>query len=1097
MPRAQTCGDIRQVLRDAVADLDHVLPAQAPIRDFVHHNTLHGFQHLPFHEALAASERLTGARGYLPEDRYREFYDQGRIDRDDLAQVLCADPALGAQEVICSKEARPIRRLDIYVAAMLHPFKPVTACQLTWQVEELHAFQAFQPDVDEQSRNSLLAAARAFDIDGEAAAIEDLWEACLEGLGLTHYILHPEELTDLSPEQAEQMLGEVATDDEESEAGQPLMDLLVRREANHLLKALLDRMGGDLTLRGLMLAVTGRDILDDLRPTLLRQLAGYLDQGLAAWHPQAREEGFYAAWRRSAAADPGWVFEELPDWHAHLESLPDDPLETVITELRRLGLNQARWAGYLQRLALEIPGWSGMFLWRHLHPGYEGLEPERVEMMDYLAVRLVLEHLFAQRLCTQLWQVEASIDLIRWHFRRHNAEFLVRYSLYNTRLPEYLASLAHRLAAQATGHGPGEKEWWQAAHMINTWRESPAADRPEGHSVYGSAWRLFRLSQHLGLTGADIRSLDHHQVEDMLSALDRLTPDRTGYLWLQSYELHYRDQLFNALTANHGRERRPRQETSAQLVFCMDDREEGTRRHLEEIDPSVATFGAAAHFGVPNYWRGLDDAQVTPLCPVVVTPEHEVREGPREGQEALRARREKRRRHRLRLGNLLHQESRRDPLNTALLIPLAASGALVTLAGKLFAPLALGSLLDGLRRRYDLEVATEVAISAGPDDRAPTPEEPRLGFTDAEQVDRVETVLRNIGLIDAFAPLVVIMAHGSSSQNNPHVAAYDCGACSGRHSGPNARILAAMANRPEVRAQLATRGIRIPEGTWFLGAEHNTCTEELEWYDLHTLPEGLRDAMAALRGSLDEACRRHAHERCRRFASAPPSPTPEQALAHVTGRAFDFSQARPELGHATNAAAFIGRRSMSRGAFFDRRVFLISYDATTDPSGEVLERLLLANAPVGAGINLEYYFSTVDNDGYGCGSKVTHNLTGLFGVMDGASSDLRTGLPRQMIEIHEAMRLQVVVEATTETLTEIYTRQPPLQELIGNGWLLVSAMDPDSGALSVFDPRQGFLPWQGKRNPLPRVKESRAWYEGQHGPLSPALLATAKGSAHA
>ena len=62
--------------------------------------------------------------------------------------------------------------------------------------------------------------------------------------------------------------------------------------------------------------------------------------------------------------------------------------------------------------------------------------------------------------------------------------------------------------------------------------------------------------------------------------------------------------------------------------------------------------------------------------------------------------------------------------------------------------------------------------------------------------------------------------------------------------------------------------------------------------------------------------------------------------------------------------------------------------------------------------------------------------------MDGTGSDLRTGLPKQMIEIHEAMRLQVIVEASIEVLTRIYQRQPPLQELIGNGWLLLSAKDP-------------------------------------------------------
>ena len=94
----------------------------------------------------------------------------------------------------------------------------------------------------------------------------------------------------------------------------------------------------------------------------------------------------------------------------------------------------------------------------------------------------------------------------------------------------------------------------------------------------------------------------------------------------------------------------------------------------------------------------------------------------------------------------------------------------------------------------------------------------------------------------------------------------------------------------------------------------------------------------------------------------------------------------------------------------------MSYDPTIDSNHGVLERILAAVGPVGAGISLEYYFSSVDNETFGCGTKLPHNVTGLIGVMNGHQSDLRTGLPLQMVELHEPMRLLLIVDATPEAL---------------------------------------------------------------------------------
>jgi len=1053
-------ADARKRIEQALAHLGRVLPAQAPIRDFVHHNTLHGFQHLPFPQALSEARKLTGIRGYLPEAQFRRAYTEGRIADEDIDAVL--REAGIADDVLIESRGGALKRLDAQRAALLHAVEPLTWPQLQWRIGELQATACLQRSVSAAARLRLIDAARADGCEGEAAAVADLWAACLEACGLSGERPHPEGLPTEGADARVQA-----------------------RRAAALWRELAGRLGAAWTLRSLIQALSGEDILDALRPAYIRALAAQLDQGLAAWRNPRRGDGLFAAWRAGAAHDAAAMLGETADLRRELADYPEDALDAIAFELDWLGLPRARWAGYLERLALEVPGWSGMLQWRAQRPGYAGADEAPLAIADALALRLLLDRAHAEAVTRRLWGLAPRLGELEAHFRRHPAELIVRHARQAGGLPEYLQDAAGRLLAGA------EDDAWEAlAARIADWQGEHAAGEGEGRSVAGSAWPLFVLAQHLGLSGGELRAAGLRGVEALADCIERFDEDARGFLWLQAYERRYREQIFSALAANHGRAAPRRAPPEAQLVFCMDDREEGLRRHLEETNPRLETLGAAAHFGVFQNWRGLDDDAVTPLCPVVpvvVRPAHAVDEVPRP-QAERRAAVHRRRFARRRLWReRLHQLTRRGFFLAPLLTALAAPFALLALLLNAFAPAALGRRLEARRLAADVAVPTRLTFSAPADSAPATPEAPRAGFTDREAAERVVPFLRAMGLADGFAPLVVILGHGSNSSNNPHLAAYDCGACAGRHSGPNARLFAAMANRPEVRALMAEQGVAVPEGTWFLGAEHNTCDDSIAWYDPEDVPQALRPALAKLRGEFEVACRLHAQERCRRLASAPLGMTPEAARRHVAGRRHDFSQARPELGHATNACALIGRRAMSRGAFFDRRSFLISYDPALDADGAILERLLLANGPVGAGIALEYYFSTVNNERYGCGSKIVHNVAGYFGVMEGVSSDLRTGLPLQMIEIHEAMRLLVVVEAKTGVVTAIYRRQPPLQELIGKGWIVVAAKDPDAPAIHLFDPARGWLPWQGAAR-LPTVAASRDWFAGKREPLAPVLL---------
>ena len=411
----------------------------------------------------------------------------------------------------------------------------------------------------------------------------------------------------------------------------------------------------------------------------------------------------------------------------------------------------------------------------------------------------------------------------------------------------------------------------------------------------------------------------------------------------------------------------------------------------------------------------------------------------------------------------------------------------------LFAPRRAERMRAGLARtalrppktRLSAFVAAETAETAetaghSTDDSLPT------GYDVEEAADILAGVLHDAGVHD-FAPLFIALGHGSTSMNNPHEAAHECGACSGGKGGANARLFAALANDPRVRAALAERGMEIPGRTVFVGGIHDTSSDAVTLFDLDAVPDSHTELLAEAQGALLHARALDAHERVRRFDSVPLGVSPQAALRHVEGRAYNLAEPRPEYGHCTNAICLVGRRWLSRGLFLDRRAFLVSYDPTRDPEGDVLARVLRSVGPVGAGINLEYYFSTVDQNVYGCGTKLPHNVNGLVGVMNGHESDLRTGLPYQMVDVHEPVRLVTVVEATPARLLEIAEREPAVGRLVKGAWIQLVAADPESGALFEFGP-DGFTPYTPDLSRVSTYSDSRACYEAHREDRRPARI---------
>jgi len=777
--------------------------------------------------------------------------------------------------------------------------------------------------------------------------------------------------------------------------------------------------------RDALLSATNDDSDLLVNEVLIRFTAAFVDQGLAEWVLPRRADGFLQAfinlYRRAGGPPTRWMrglAEELDRVARHQVSA----LDLIAISLDALGVREVETLDFITMTLLALRGWAGLLWQNETRADRVPIPVPEGTLIEFLAVRLVLERLALRHVARERLGFEGPLAELR------------------------------RTCHQRIGPS-----------CTTTHKES-------------RAFVLFQLAQFLGWPLSRMSDLSDEARSTLIDEVEAFGEIDQRRLFHLAFEHHYRQRALNAVSVQASQRAARVKDVLFQAVFCIDAREESFRRHLEETDVRVETFGAPGFFCLPIYYRGLGDAHFSTLCPIVVRPQHWVIEEPLYSMADIEGRRASARRAIGTAGQHVSKASRnmlRGAVMTASLGVLAS----VPLVARVLFP----RLTAKIRRQAESLVKPVPVTRLRMErlDEQPSPTENGYGFTVLEMANFGERLLRDIGLTQGFARLVMFLGHGSVCQNNPHKSAYDCGACSGMAGVPNARALAAMLNDSRVRDVLRTRGIDIPVATHFLGGLHNTGDDTVTFADVDFVPRSHRPEFEAAKDILDEACQRNSHERCRRFYSAPLTLTPAEAHRHVEDRTEDLAQVRPEFGNSTNAMCYVGRRSRVAGLFMDRRCFMHSYDPTADDADAmILGRILGAVVFVCAGINLQYLFSYIDSPGWGSGTKLPHNITSLLGVMDGAASDLRTGLPWQGVEIHEPVRLLFVIESTPENLVKIMDRNAVVGRLIRNEWVQLAVLNPESNELTQF--RHGtFERFEPSASELPTVMRSMDWYREQ------------------
>ena len=559
---------------------------------------------------------------------------------------------------------------------------------------------------------------------------------------------------------------------------------------------------------------------------------------------------------------------------------------------------------------------------------------------------------------------------------------------------------------------------------INTYKEGESLDSKE--KTY-----LKDFFKTLVLSGVSLKSILGSDIEVLKLLLKYYTElkNKKTILLLEFFENTFHEKVkekINLESSNNRKTTRPK----AQLVFCIDVRSEPFRKQLESVN-NYETYGFAGFFGIPVQFQDFEDDSDCASCPVLLEPKHIVKEtfSSHDGEFIFKRQEKKSMVNNLQVAI---KEVSENIASAYSFVEITGASYGVNSFFKTIAPKSFHNSLNFIEKQLNPKPNYKINLGA---DRADGQE---TGIKRDDQYQYARQALKMIGLVDNFAPVVIFAGHGSHTTNNAYATALDCGACGGNHGGPNARILAKILNTKTIREKLQKQdGITIPEDTIFVGAQHNTTTDDFSFFEEleNKIPKNHKNELLK---DLEEAKDLNNKYRQNTFST---KDSPDK-------RAVNWSETRPEWGLAKNACFIIGKRDLTKGSDLESRAFLHSYDYSIDNDGSILETIMTAPMIVTQWINAQYLFSSMNNCFFGSGSKTTQNILGKFAVCQGNASDLMHGLSMQSVQssdeklYHVPQRIINYIYAPKDRVESIVKKHDILQRLLYNSWIKLVVIDP-------------------------------------------------------